>query len=334
MTPGNGTATSRAATTSPVTERARTFVADHKPEAAALGRDVGELAGDPTSLVAALGAGLARLADPEYRDGMNRVAPGIGPILGVRQPLLRTVSRSLRAALRHDRSTTVLDIADRLLRADLLELHWIAFDLLARTIREDPERTWQLVRGAARTADNWITVDALGHVVARGIVLEPYRWAELEQLVYSPSRWERRLAGTTIAEIPTTDRTLGRTPEIARRGLAILADLIGDREPDVQKALSWALRSMSGVDLAATVTFLRAEARTAAATDDGHRAWVIRDSLEKLPAPVAAELRATVNGIRKHPLAPSTSLAARTAADFIGLGIGVSPAERPIVARP
>ena len=319
---------------SATTARARAFVAEHKVEATAIGRDAGELVGNPAELVDALREGLGRLADPEYREGMDRVAPGIGPTLGVRQPLLRAVGQGLRAATRRDRSSTILDVAQHLLRADLLELQWLAFGLLERTIREDPERTWQLSRAAARRADNWITVDSLAHVAARGILGEPYRWAELEQLVYSPSRWERRLVGSTIAVVPVTDRRLGREPQVARHGLGILRDLIGDAEPDVQKAISWALRSMSVVDLPATVAFLRAEARAAAATADGHRAWVVRDSLEKLPAPVAAELRAAVEGIRKRPNAPSTSRAAETAAAFIGLGVAVPPAERPIVERP
>lgn len=318
---------------SATTERARAFVEAHRDEAATLGRDVGELVGNPTELVTALRVGLETIADPEYLDGMHRVAPGIGRIVGVRQPLLRATARSLRSAMRRDRSTTVLDVADHLLRADLPELHWIALGLLERTISEDPERTWQLARAAARRADNWITVDTLAHVAARGIMAESYRWAELEQLVYSPSRWERRLVGSTIAVIPSTDRAAGRTPEVVRHGLALIRDLIGDAEPDVQKALSWALRSLRGVDLPTTVAFLRAEAANAAATHDGHRAWVIRDSLEKLPAPVAAELRRTLDGVRKRPNAPTTSRAAETAAAFIGLGIAVPPTERPIVER-
>jgi hypothetical protein len=134
--------------------------------------------------------------------------------------------------------------------------------------------------------------------------------------------------------IPTTDHTAGRTPDVARRGLALVRDLIGDAEPDVQKALSWALRSMSAIDQPATVAFLRDEAARAAATGDGHRAWVVRDSLEKLPTPLADELRAAVDGIRKRPHAPTTSRAAETAATFIGLGVDVPPAERPVVERP
>ena len=147
-------------------------------------------------------------------------------------------------------------------------------------------------------------MDSLAHVAGRGILSEPYRWAELEQLVYSPSRWERRLVGSTIATIPHVDRRAGREPDVAAHALPILADLIGDADPDVQKAISWALRSMSVVDHDATLAFLRREAATAARDDDGHRAWVVRDALEKLPPEEAAELRTAAVGIRKRPGAP------------------------------
>jgi 3-methyladenine DNA glycosylase AlkD len=328
------TATGTRPQTSTTTRLARAFVADHRDEAVALGRAAGELVGDPAAVTSCLRDGLAALADPAYLEGQDRVAHGIGPVLGVRQPLLHATAQGLRAAMREDRSSTVLDVAGQLLRADLLELRWIAFSLLERTILEDPERTWQLVRTAAGRAGDWITVDSLAHVTARGILAETYRWSELEQLVYSPSRWERRLVGSTIAIIPTVDHIAGRSPDIARRGLALVRELIGDAEPDVQKALSWAVRSMSVVDETQAVEFLSAEAAIAAATYDGHRAWVVRDSLEKLPAPIADELRGALDGVRKRPHAPTTSRAAETAAAFIGLGVDVPPTDRPIVDRP
>lgn len=315
------------------TARARALVAERLPAALALGRAAGDVAPEPEVAIDILDRGLADLADPEYLLGQQRIAPGIGPVLGVRSPLLHAVSRGLRATTRRDRASTLLDLADRMLWKGPLEFHWMAFNLLERTIATDPERTWQLVRAESRAAGDWITVDTLAHVAGRGILAEPYRWAELEQLVYSPSRWERRLVGSTVATIPFTDRTAGRTPEVARRGLALAGDLLGDAEPDVQKALSWALRSLAAVNLPATIAFLRAEASRAGGTADGHRAWVIRHTFEKLPAPVVDELATTIAGVRKRPGAPSTSHASATAADFLDAGIGVPPADRPIAAR-
>jgi 3-methyladenine DNA glycosylase AlkD len=172
------------------------------------------------------------------------------------------------------------------------------------------------MRRAAREAGDWITVDSLAHPYGKGIAAEPYRWAELEQLVYSPSRWERRLIGSTIATMTHVDRRRGRNPEVATHALPLLGALMGDAEPDVQKALSWAYRSLTVVDRPATEAALRAETERAAATHDGHRAWVIRDTLAKLDPATAEEFRTRLAGIRKRPGAPATSAAAETAARF------------------
>jgi hypothetical protein len=94
---------------------------------------------------------------------------------------------------------------------------------------------------------------------------------------------------------------------------------MGDAEPDVQKALSWAYRSLLAVDRDATVAELRDQTERAARDDDGHRAWVVRDTLAKLDPAIADELRARLAGIRKRPGAPATSEASETAARFGGL---------------
>ena len=233
------------------------------------------------------------LADPEYLAGQQRVAPGIGAVHGVRWPLLAAVQRGFRNALDgRSPATPLLFIADRLFREPELEARWFAFGLLERTLDTETERTWQLLRRAAREAGDWITVDSLAHPYGKGIAAEPYRWAELEQLVYSPSRWERRLVGSTIATMTHVDRR-ARPRSRGRRATPCRcsAALMGDAEPDVQKALSWAYRSLTVVDRPATEAALRAETERAAATDDGHRAWVIRDTLTKLDPATADELR-------------------------------------------
>jgi hypothetical protein len=237
---------------SETTARAVAFVAARRDPAEALGASLAELSSDPDALAAALTRGLAGLADPEYLAGQRRIAPGIGAIHGVRWPLLAAVQRGFRNATRGDRPTPLLFIADRLFREQELETRWFAFGLLERTLAVETERTWQLLRRAARESGDWITVDSLAHPYGRGIAAEPYRWAELEQLVYSPSRWERRLVGSTIATMSHLDRRRDRDPGVAVHGLPLLAQLMGDAEPDVQKALSWAYRSLHAVDAAAT----------------------------------------------------------------------------------
>jgi 3-methyladenine DNA glycosylase AlkD len=318
------------ATLSPVTERATALVAERRPVAEALGRDLAEHINDPSAFAAALGDGLRGLSDPEYLEGQRRIAPGIGALFGVRWPLIEAVKRGFRESTRRERTGGWLFVADRLLREEELEPRWFAFGLLERLIADDPERTWQLLRRAAREAGDWITVDSLAHPVGKGILAESYRWAELDQLVYSPSRWERRLIGSTIATIPFIDHRLGRQPDVARHGLDLIGQLLGDDEPDVQKALAWALRSLTLVDRAAVTTFCETEAVSAAEGSDGHRAWVIRDALSKLDPEAAARIRARLDGIRRKAGAPSTSVAAEAAARFGGGSLGQPLPEPPL----
>jgi 3-methyladenine DNA glycosylase AlkD len=290
-----------------ITARAVAFVAAKKPEAEGLGTSLAELTNDPDAFSRALAAGFASLADPEYLEGERRVAPGLGPTFGVRWPLSAAVDRGFRQATRGERPAGYLELADRLFAGKELELRWFAFGLLDRLLPVDPERAWQLLRRAGREAADWITVDSLAHPVGRGILLEAYRWAELEQLVYSPSEWERRLVGSTVATLPFIDQARGREGSVAVHGLGLIGDLIGDAEPNVQKALAWALRSLVLVDPAAVLAFVEREAARAAATDDGQRAWVLRDVLVKLPADRAAAIKVQLGSIRRRAGAQSTS---------------------------
>lgn len=326
------TATTDAPTTrqSETTARAIAFVAERRGPAEAFGASLADVANDPDAFAAALSRGLADLADPEYLVGQQRVAPGIGPIHGVRWPLLAAVQRGFRDATKGDRSTPLLFLADRLFREHELEARWFAFGLLERTLDTETERTWQLLRRAAREAGDWITVDSLAHPYGKGIAAEPYRWAELEQLVFSPSRWERRLVGSTIATMTHVSGRARRDPDVARHALPLLGQLMGDSEPDVQRALSWAYRSLIAVDAGATEAALRAEAQRAAAIGDGHRAWIIRDTLQKLDPATADEFRASLSGIRKRAGAPSTSAAAETAARFGALPDPTTHLEPPL----
>jgi 3-methyladenine DNA glycosylase AlkD len=301
---------------SAVTARAVAFVAARRESAERLGSRLADYVGDPDAFATELRRGMETLADPEYLAGEQFIAPGIGEVLGVRWPLNAAVARGFRTATRRDSPAQLLFVADRLFRERPLEIRWFAFGLLERLLAEEPERTWQLLRRAARDAADWITVDSLAHPYGRGILLEPYRWAELEQLVFSPSRWERRLVGSTLATMPFIDRHAGRTADVAARGLRLIGDLIGDDEPDVQKALAWALRSLALVDISAVERFCRHEAAVATEEADGNRAWVIRDALAKLAPSAADELRDRLAGVRRRQGSGSTSRAGEIAGRF------------------
>jgi 3-methyladenine DNA glycosylase AlkD len=311
-------------------EHAAAVLAANEARASELGAALADDIHDPTAFAAHLRAAFVELADPEYRLGQHFIAPGLGPTHGVRTPLQAGLRRAFARQTRRASPSELLYVCDRLLREPEREARWFAIVTLQRTLPAEPERTWQLLRRAATDADDWITVDELAHPYGKGILAEPYRWAELEQLTVSPSRWERRLVGSTIATMPFVNRTAGRAPEVAARALPLLATLIGDAEPDVQKALSWAYRSMAIVDLEATTEALEHEAIAAGRDLDGHRAWVIRDVLPKLDPDRAEAMRARLAGVRRKVGAPSTSLAAELTARFAGMGLGRHMPEPPL----
>jgi len=306
---------------SEVTRRAQAFVAERLTEARGLGESLADLIDEPEEFVAVLREGFRRLADGAYANEQERVAPGSGAVFGVRNPLMVAVARQLSEPLRQSSPSSALWLADRLASEEERELVLFSHVALARALPADPERSWQLMRRLARRAGDWISVDELAELFAKGILLEPFRWAELEQLVYSADKWERRLVGSTIARLPFEVPKRLRPTMAGTSGLTLIKSLLGDAEADVQKALSWALRSWNEVDQAGVANLLRDEATIARTTDDGHRAWVLRDALTwpGTDPLVAQDVRAELDGVRRRPGDPSTSTASAVANAFAGL---------------
>lgn len=299
--------------------RAAAFVAAHEAQAQSLATTLVDLTDDAEAFCAVLEAGLRELRDPAFARVAERVSPNVTGDLAVRGPLLEIITHRLDLALREGSSMDALRLAQRLIETPHRDLRLFALPCLRRAIAEDPELTWQLMRRMAHRAGDWVEVDGLAEVWARGVLAEPFRWAELEQLVYAQQMFERRLVGATLATMPkrvAPNRRAGLRPAAAARAFPLIALLMGDAEEMVQRALSWAVRAWTQVDAEAAVAFLRAETAIAVAQADGSRAWVIRDALSEQPPQVAAELRGRLAGLRRDRGAPSSSIAAEQAAPF------------------
>lgn len=295
------------------------FIAAHLEAAGELGLRLSDLIDQPEGFLAALRHGLPGLVDPEHSRLVERASPGLGAHYAIRAPLLDAIHRPLGRALREGSSIPALQLAQHLVAAEDRDLRLFALPCLRRSLDGDPELTWQLLRRMGRGAGDWIEIDSLADLWARGILAEEFRWAELEQLLYSQQAYERRLVGATLATIP--HRLGGSRAEwlwstAVERALEMIRLLMGDAEVMVQKSLSWAIREWSRVDALATAELLRAEAAIAVDRRDGARAWVVRDSLAHQPAELAASLRRNLAGIRRDQNQPSTSIAAGRAAGF------------------
>lgn len=288
-------------------------------EAARLGQRLAGLVDDPDAFLETLEGGSTALGDAEHRALTERVSPGVDASFVLRGPVREALLRPVRRALGQGSSASALYLAQRLAAADHRDVRLYALPCLRRSLADDPERSWQLLRRMAARAADWIEVDSMAEVWAVGILADAFRWAELEQLVYSPRTYERRLVGATLATLPhrvPTARHSELRDGLSRRSLGLVALLMGDNEEMVQKSLSWALRNWSRFDSQAVADLLEAEVALAVREADGARAWVIRDSLSHQPPELAAELRGRLTGLRRDPRAPSTSLAGRRSADF------------------
>lgn len=307
------------------------------PEARGLGTALGELTEDPESFTRVLTEGLQRLADPVYAVEQERVAPGSGATIGVRWPLVHATHRTLRRPLAEASSSSALWLAQRLAGSEYREVRLFSLACLLRALPEDPERAWQLMRRLARGSHDWISVDSLAEVYAAGILGEPFRWAEIEQLVYSEHRMERRLVGSTLARVPyvmpVAARRSGAPAAMAGQALDVVRQLIGDADDQVQKSLSWALREWSRVARTPVEHLLEEETQAAVRAGDGNRAWVIRDALSLIDPRVATALRAQLSGIRRRPGGESTSRASQSASMFLDGAVAADLADRAVAMQ-
>ena len=199
-----------------------------------------------------------------------------------------------------------VDVAGQLLRADLLELHWIAFGLLET---HDPRGARAFLAGrraAAGQADDWITVDTLAHVMARGILTKSTNGQSSRRLVRSPSRWERGSWARRSAVIAGADGERARARRRPGAASALVRDLIGDAEPERPRPSRGRSLNKHRTKTSWSPPPLPRPLR---------RTTAIGHSSPRQPgeASVAHRGRAprTVRGIRKRPNAPTTSRGGR-----------------------
>jgi 3-methyladenine DNA glycosylase AlkD len=181
-------------------------------------------------------------------------------------PEVRDVRRRWSQTLKPSSAEEVLGIALVLERASPQEGKWVAYEL----IRFHPGAFAAL--GEAAIADltgraqSWYAVDALGTILTGPL------WAKgrlpdalIEAWSRSPDGWLRRSA--LVA-------TVGAKAD-ATRTLAICRRLAPDRDDMVEKAMSWALRTLSQRDRPAVEAFM-------AEMDRALPARVIREVRNKL----------------------------------------------------
>jgi len=174
---------------------------------------------------------------------------------------MRALRRSRSARWRGREPGFILEVARELQRRRACR--WMGYELIRHHRAAFTAVTDTMLEELAIGLESWDSVDGFGRILsgpawAHGLASNALidRWSR------SGDRWLRRTAlVSTIALNRPADGGRG-DPE---RTLAICRQLAGDPDDMVVKALSWALRVLSGEDAAAVRRFLVAEdARMAA----------------------------------------------------------------------
>ena len=255
---------------SPVTAASHAFVAAHIDAARALGRSLADHVDEPATFVDAMRSGLESLADPVYLAGQRLVAPGIGPLLGVRLPLLEAVHRALTRELRGVRAVPGSSRSRKRWHAtrsaSCAGSPAGSSAACCPTIRSSPGRCSAGSPRTRTTGSPWTRWPPRSQRASSSSRIAGRSWSSWSTAPAAGS------AGSSARPWPRSrswTATAGGPAEVVSSGLALVGLLIGDPEPDVQKALSWALRNLTIVDPGPVTAFCRR--RGGARRRDGRR---------------------------------------------------------------
>jgi 3-methyladenine DNA glycosylase AlkD len=168
-------------------------------------------------------------------------------------PVLRRVRKDLSRKCAAMPPATILGASVRLVDDDAVP-RWVTYELIHHHGPAMSALDVRAVRRLGRGIASWGDVDAFACLVAgpawregRLPDAEIHRWAS------SRDRWWRRAA--LVATVPLNSAARGGSGD-APRTLAVCRLLHGDRDDMVVKAMSWALRALSGRDRVAVEVYL------------------------------------------------------------------------------
>lgn len=209
---------------------------------------------DLRSQINELTARLETLGDAERREKAKTYTPTAMRILGVKIPDLRPVIKEYSAAMKKSPPEEVIAFAQALADTEILECQLFAYEFLNRNPKALAALTLDQLESLGKCLDNWGSADTFACLVAgeiwrQGNITDEtvIRWAK------SPDRWIRRTA--LVCTIPFNRKTGGGTGN-TEKTLMICRLVADDHDDMVAKALSWALRKLSGFDAEAVRSFL------------------------------------------------------------------------------
>jgi len=159
----------------------------------------------------------------------------------------------------------------------------IVISALEKVSKKDYENSKQFVFEILDDITDWEICDqlALRLIVNLAVQNQKEIFSLMERWINSENKWLRRLA---VATIPPYIRAKETESKIC---LQFLDKTMHEKDRDVKKAISWALREVTKKDPKSVFEFLRKWAQV----DDKNTKWIIREGMKKLSHEKQEKLR-------------------------------------------
>jgi len=182
---------------------------------------------------------LKKHADEQYRKGNEMAVPSGMKSLGVRVPILRKIAKDWLKNNKEVSDKEFLDLIQVLWKQPLFELRSLAQELLMAHKRFLKKFAWKVGESWLNEVNNWVHGDVLSSQILGFLVLWDQSYLKnLKSYLQKPGKWHRRAAIISLLQ-------LIRKKEIKPKEVLAMIEVIKkDKDPMIQKAISWVLREM------------------------------------------------------------------------------------------
>jgi 3-methyladenine DNA glycosylase AlkD len=196
---------------------------------------------------------LQALADPVRAAEAQAYHKVDRPYLGISVPDVTALATGWRADM--DVPARVA-VADHLWQSNIHEARVAAAKLLTQARIADDGAVWGLIASWVPGFDAWALADHACDAGNRRLMADPARLDEVEAWVSHENMWTRRAA--LVMTLPWTKQNFPKEADLAIRDrvLGWAAQMVGDKDWFIQKAIAWWLRELSKHDAQRTHDFL------------------------------------------------------------------------------
>lgn len=209
----------------------------------------------PEQALEAIRAGI----EPGRAEGMAAYHKVERVYLGVPNPYLNDLTKAWRQALSVPGR---VDLAAALWQTDIFEARLAAAKLLTQARIRPDAAVWALIASWVPEFDSWAIADHACMAGQKRLVADPARLDEVAVWINSEHMWTRRAA--LVITLPWTKQNHPGPADLAIRDrvLGWAAELAGERDWFIQKAVAWWLRDLSKHDPERVRAFLAAHGET------------------------------------------------------------------------